>query len=98
MTRFLTATAMAIVATAAVAAQPAAPIVTPAPAAPPSTGHVMERSQVQAMVREHFGRMDADKDGAITTVEISALRGAKGGHHMAHGGGHDMDHDGAPRE
>ena len=34
---------------------------------------VMTRAEVVAMVREHFGRMDADKNGAITKTEIGNL-------------------------
>jgi EF hand domain-containing protein len=70
-------------------AQPA-----PAPAAPmahPMADKVMTRAEVVAMVREHFGKMDANKDGAITTAEISEGRAemmkdfkpSDGGHAMA---------------
>ena len=68
MTKFLTASAIALVATAAVAvAQPA-----PTPAAPAEK--TMVRGDVQAMVRAHFTAMDTNKDGAITAVEITARR------------------------
>lgn len=73
-------------AAAAYAAQPAAPPVPPAPMA----DHVMDRAEVQAMVRDHFGRLDADHDGAITTEEVAQLHGRMGDHAMAE----HMDHDG----
>ncbi|MGI8931147.1 MAG: EF-hand domain-containing protein [Sphingomicrobium sp.] len=72
MTRILAATAMVIVTGGAAIAQPV----------PPAAHHaekVMVRGDVQAMVRTHFARMDADKDGAITTAEIAELKGAHGG-------------------
>ena len=84
MTKFLTASAIALVATAAVAvAQPA-----PTPAAPAEK--TMVRGDVQAMVRQHFTAMDTNKDGAITTAEITERKGAMG----EHGVGHGMDHGG----
>ena len=87
MTKFLTASAIALVATAAVAvAQPA-----PTPAAPAEK--TMVRGDVQAMVRAHFTAMDTNKDGAITTVEVAAMKS----HHGAmgeQGTGHGMDHGG----
>ena len=49
----------------------------PAPAAPmahPMADKVMTRAEVVAMVREHFGKMDGNKDGAITTAEIGEGR------------------------
>ena len=98
MTKFLTATAMAMVATAAVAAVAAQP----APPTPPHAGKVMVRGEVQTMVRTHFARMDTNKDGAITTAEIAELKGAHGGHGgagMAHGGPDAMKmHDGMKRD
>ena len=49
----------------------------PAPGAPmahPMADKVMTRGEVVAMVREHFGKMDSNKDGAITTAEIGQGR------------------------
>ena len=79
MTKYLTATAMGMLAGAAIAQT--AP---PAPPAAPGVGKVMVRSEVQTMVRTHFARLDANKDGAITTAEIAELRGKMGGHGMDH--------------
>ncbi|MFL6771610.1 MAG: EF-hand domain-containing protein [Sphingomicrobium sp.] len=61
--------AAALMAGSALAQAPA-----PAPAAPmahPMADKIMTRNEVVAMVREHFGRMDADRDGAITTAEAT---------------------------
>jgi len=49
---------------------------------------VMSRAEVVQIVREHFGKMDADKNGAITKTEIDGLhtemfndfKGFRGGH------------------
>lgn len=75
MTKLLTATAMMLVLAGTAIAQPAPPT---APLAP-RAGKVMVRGEVQAMVRDHFARMDTNKDGAITTAEIAELKGAPGG-------------------
>ena len=69
-------------------AQPA-----PAPAAPaahPMADKVMTRAEVVAMVREHFGKMDANKDGAITTAEISEGRAGMAKDFKRFDGGHGM--------
>ena len=74
MTKFLTASAIALVATTAVAvAQPAS-----APAAPAEK--TMVRGDVQAMVRQHFTVMDTNRDGAITTAEVAARRAKTADH------------------
>ena len=71
MTNILIATA-ALMAGTALAQTPApAPVAPAAPTAHPMADKVMTRSEVVAMVREHFGRMDADRDGAITTAEVT---------------------------
>jgi Ca2+-binding EF-hand superfamily protein len=76
MTRIFIATAVALGTVATIAlAQPTTP-----PAA--TGGKVMERSEVQTMVREHFTRLDSDKDGAVTTAEIAARHGKMGGHRV----------------
>ena len=90
MTKFLTATAMGMVLAGAAIAQSAPPV----PPTAPSAGKAMARSDVQTMVRDHFARMDGNKDGAITMAEVAELRGKKGGHGTAHGGAHGMDHEG----
>ena len=74
MTKFLTASAIALLMTAAVAI--AAPA--PTPVAPPEKA--MARGEVQAKVRAHFAKMDTNKDGAITTVEITERRAKTADH------------------
>lgn len=69
----------ALLAGTAVLAQtpPPAPVAPPAPSAPmahPMHDKVMTRAETVAMVREHFGRMDADRNGAITTAELEQMR------------------------
>jgi hypothetical protein len=49
-----------------------------APSAPPP----LTRDGVQAMVRQHFDRIDADHDGKVTRTEAEAARGS-----MQRGGG-----------
>ena len=61
--------------TAALAQTAPAPQAGPAPATSavrPMADKVMTRDEVVAMVREHFGRLDSNKDGSITTAEIEA--------------------------
>ncbi|HEU0310888.1 MAG TPA: EF-hand domain-containing protein [Sphingomicrobium sp.] len=58
-------------------AQPApTPAVSPPASAPmphPIHDRTMTRAEVVQMVRDHFGKMDANKDGSITTAEIDEL-------------------------
>ena len=70
MKSFLIAGAALLAGTAAWAqtAPPAAPV----PPVPPMADHVMTRAETVQMVRDHFARFDADKDGAISTAEITA--------------------------
>jgi len=42
--------------------------------------HVMTRDEVVAMVRDHFGRLDADKNGSITTEEVMNSHDRTPGH------------------
>jgi Ca2+-binding EF-hand superfamily protein len=74
MKTVLIAATAALAGTAALA-QPAAPVAPVAPAAPvrPMADHVMTRTEVVEMVRDHFGRFDTDKDGSITSEEMSAF-------------------------
>ncbi len=68
--------AAALTAGTAVIAQ-TAPVATPAPAAPtarPMADKVMTRAEMVTMVRDHFARLDANKDGSITTAEASEGR------------------------
>ena len=86
MTKFLTVSAMALVATAAVA------VAQPEPTAPMASDKVMVRGDVQAKVRTQFAQLDANKDGAITTAEIAGMK-------MHHEGMGDMKmHDGPMRD
>lgn len=59
-----------------VAVTPPAP---PAPMAHPMHDRVTTRAETVAMVRDHFGKLDANKDGAITTAEIAEGRAAFAG-------------------
>jgi Ca2+-binding EF-hand superfamily protein len=71
MTKFPIATAALMAGTAALAQT--APVAPPPPSAPmihPMDDRVMTRDEVVVMVRDHFGRLDADRDGAITTTEV----------------------------
>jgi Ca2+-binding EF-hand superfamily protein len=69
---------------------PPAPMAHPAPPAPmahPMGDKVMTRTEMVAMVREHFGQMDVNKDGTITTAEIAETREKWVGQHKSIKGG-----------
>jgi hypothetical protein len=97
MRKFLIPAAALLAGTAALAQTtqtapaPVAPPAPPAPAAPmahPMADRVMTRDEVVAMVRDHFGRMDTNKDGAITTEEMAQGHAKMAGHMKEwHGGG-----------
>ena len=74
MRRYLVITAALLAGSAALAqTPPPAPVAPPAPPAlmaHPMQDRVMTRDEVVAMVREHFGKMDADKNGSITEQEV----------------------------
>ena len=71
MKKFLIATAALMAGTAALAqTPPPAPPAPPAPMAHPMADKVMTRAETVAMVRDHFGRMDTDRNGTITKAEI----------------------------
>jgi Ca2+-binding EF-hand superfamily protein len=73
MKKILIAAAALMTGTALLAQTPLAPVAPPAPPAPmahPMADKVMTRNEVVAMVREHFGRMDADKNGSVTQQEV----------------------------
>jgi Ca2+-binding EF-hand superfamily protein len=73
MKKYVIAAAVLMAGTAALAQT--APVAPTPPAPPPSMAdHVMTRAEVVAMVRDHFGRLDANKDGSITTAEIGELK------------------------
>ncbi len=81
MKKLIAAAALAGAATVAIAAQPSAP-----PAAPLADKD-MTRAEVQSMVRDHFGRLDADKNGSITGTEVIERHGAMRDHALAAGDG-----------
>ena len=83
MKYFLIATATLMAGTAALAqtAQIApAPVAPSAPMAHPMDDKIMTRNEVVAMVRDHFGRLDADKNGSITTEEAMKSHGQRRDH------------------
>jgi Ca2+-binding EF-hand superfamily protein len=84
MKTLLIATTAALAGTAALA-QTVPPTPPTAPARP-MADDVMTRAEVVEKVRDHFSRLDADKDGSITTAEIGAHHGKMVGHKMAEGG------------
>lgn len=77
MKRMLIAAALLTGAAALAQTQAPAPSAPPAPPAPMARSmpdKVMTRAEVVQMVREHFGKMDADRNGAITTGEMEQMR------------------------
>ena len=90
MKKFLIPAAALMAGTAALAqtapvASPAA--ATPAPMAHPMADKVMTRAETVAMVRDHFARLDQNKDGVITTAEAAEGQGKWAEHRMEMGGG-----------
>jgi Ca2+-binding EF-hand superfamily protein len=69
---------------------PAVPPTPPTPMAHPMHDRVTTRAEVVQKVREHFGQMDANKDGAITTAEIDQSRDKIREDFKARDGGHAM--------
>ncbi|QDP19458.1 EF-hand domain-containing protein [Sphingomonas xanthus] len=85
----LIAAALATVAGAAIAQS------SPAPTAKAMMADkVMTRAEVPVKVREHFARVDADKDGVITKDEVAKLGDRAGGSHFRH----EMRERGNPAE
>lgn len=78
MKKMLIATAALLTGAAALAqTQSPAPTAPPAPPVPMARSmpdKVMTRAEVVQMVREHFGKMDADRNGVITTAEMEQMR------------------------
>lgn len=72
---------VALLAGSAILAQtpPPAPAAPSAPIAHPMHDKVTTRAETVEMVREHFGKLDANKDGAVTTAEIAEGRAAFAG-------------------
>lgn len=96
MTKFLmVATALlagtAIAQTAPVS-QPAPAVqqTVPAPTAHPMRNKVTTRDEAVQMVRQHFGEMDSNKDGTITSTEIEAARTKRFEDFKSFDGGHAM--------
>jgi Ca2+-binding EF-hand superfamily protein len=78
MKKFLICATALMAGTAALAQTAPAPQTPPAPPAPmahPMADRVMTRAETVAMVREHFAQLDTNKDGAVTTAEVSESRG-----------------------
>ena len=84
MKKLLIATAALLAGTAVLAQTPPQP-----PMAHPMQDKVMTRAEVVTMVRDHFGRMDADRNGAISKEEITKLHSDRIEHRI-HGGGAPM--------
>jgi Ca2+-binding EF-hand superfamily protein len=82
----------AAVAQTAPVAQPA-PAVTPTQTTPMANSmrdRVTTRAEAVQKVREHFGELDANKDGTVTTAEIDASRAKRFEDFKARDGGHAM--------
>jgi Ca2+-binding EF-hand superfamily protein len=80
MTKLMIVAAALLAGTAALAQT--APVAQPAPAAPMMhrmADKTMTRAEMVAMVRDHFGQMDTDKDGSLTQAEIDQNRGKHAG-------------------
>ena len=56
---------------------PASSATAPAPMAHPMRDKDMTRAEALQMVRDHFGQMDANKDGSITTAEIDEIHASR---------------------
>lgn len=61
----------------ALAQTPPAP---PAPVAPPAHDRVTTRAEAVEKVREHFGKLDNNKDGSVTKEEVMQGRGKMAEH------------------
>lgn len=86
----LGAAALAIAVPALAQIQPQAPMAPMAPMAP-RMDVTQTRDQVVARVRDHFARMDTNRDGFVAGDEVRSMRGQRqamnhGGHRMAPGG------------
>lgn len=91
MKKLMIAAAAMLTGTAVLAQTPApAPLAPPAPMAHPMHDKVMTRAETVEMVRAHFGRLDADKDGIISSAEAAARLKHPGG---AWQGENAMRHD-----
>lgn len=81
MKKFLAVAALMATTTALAQTAPVAPPAPPAPLAHPApmADKVMTRNEMVAKVREHFSQLDADKDGAITSAEVTQRHAGLGG-------------------
>ena len=73
---------------------PAAASTSPSSMARPMQDKVMTRPEVVQMVRDHFGKMDADRNGAITTAEVEQMRAKFAGEMKEHRFEHRLDEPG----
>jgi len=82
----------AAVAQTAPVAQPSAavPPTAPTPKSNATRDRVTTRDEAVQMVRQHFGEMDTNKDGTVTTAEIDAVRTKKFENFKKVDGGHSM--------
>ena len=78
----------AVAQTAPVAQPSPAPTVPSVPPAKRMHDRVMTRAETVQMVREHFGEMDSNKDGIVTTAEIDQTRNERWKDFKSHDGGH----------
>ncbi len=69
---------------------PAVPPAAPVPMAQPKHYKVTTRAEVVQKVREHFGEVDSNKDGTVTTAELDAARTKQFEDFKAFDGGHAM--------
>lgn len=101
MRKFLIAGLLAAVAVP-VLAQPNPPVAPRAPIPPMApmamADKVMTRAEVDAKVRTHFARVDANRDGFITTDEMTAMRTAHQGQRSSMAGEHGRMGDHAMRD
>lgn len=89
MKKFLISAAALMAGSAALAQTapaPQTPPASPPPMAHPMADRVMTRAEVVAMVRDHFAQLDTNKDGAVTTAEVSDSRGKWAEHGREMGG------------
>ncbi len=92
MKKILISTAALLAGGAALAqTAPPAAVAPPAPMARPMQDKVMTRAEVVAMVRDHFGKIDADRNGAITTAEMEQMRTKVDGDMKVRRFGHRLD-------
>ena len=76
MTRKLLLAGLAATLATPLLAQAPAPQATPLAQRAPMADRVILRSEVDAQVRDHFGRIDANRDGFVTKEEAMSRRGA----------------------